>query len=176
MRGFVKLAAAVSAALLLWGAGPASAAKEWGIDGEEIARFEATAVDVLCELTGDCPPDCGGGKRQMGLLTDDGKLRLVAKSNTLFAGAVLDLLPWCGRRVEVDGLLIRADAMTLYMVQRLRAPGAAEWTDARAFSRAWAEANSEKNANRWFRKDPAIRALIEEFGPVGVPGAEIPEE
>ena len=115
-------------------AGPAQAAKEWGIDGEEVAQFEAKAVDVLCELTGDCPPNCGDGKRQMGLLTDDGKLRLTIKSNTSFAGAVLDLLPWCGKRVEVDGLLIKADPMTFYMVQRLRAPGAEKWTNARAFS------------------------------------------
>ena len=31
------------------------AANEWGIDHEAKARFEATVVDVLCELTGDCP-------------------------------------------------------------------------------------------------------------------------
>ena len=42
-------------------AGPAQAAKEWGIDGEEVAQFEAKAVDVLCELTGDCPTNCGDG-------------------------------------------------------------------------------------------------------------------
>ena len=156
-------------------AGPAQAAKEWGIDGEEVAQFEAKAVDVLCALTGDCPPNCGDGKRQMGLLTDDGKLRLAMKSNTAFAGAVLDLLPWCGKRVEVDGLLIKADPMTFYMVQRLRAPGAEKWTNARAFSKAWAKENKQKNAARWFRKDPTIKALIDEFGPVGIPGAEIPK-
>ena len=154
---------------------PAQAAKEWGIDGEEVAQFEAKAVDVLCELTGDCPPNCGDGKRQMGLLTDDGKLRLAIKSNTSFAGAVLDLLPWCGKRVEVDGLLIKADPMTFYMVQRLRAPGAEKWSNARAFSKAWAKANNRKNASRWFRKDPTVKALIEEFGPVGIPGAKIPK-
>jgi hypothetical protein len=163
------------ATVLALSAGPAQAAKEWGIDGEEVAQFEAKAVDVLCELTGDCPPNCGDGKRQMGLLTDDGKLRLAMKSNTSFAGAVLDLVPWCGKRVEVDGLLIKADPMTFYMVQRLRAPSAKKWTNARAFSKAWAKENKQKNASRWFRKDPTIKALIAEFGPVGIPGAKIPK-
>lgn len=163
------------ATVLALSAGPAQAAKEWGIDGEEVAQFEAKAVDVLCELTGDCPPNCGDGKRQMGLLTDDGKLRLALKSNTSFAGAALDLVPWCGKRVEVDGLLIKADPMTFYMVQRLRAPGAKKCTNARAFSKAWAKENKQKNASRWFRKDPTIKALIAEFGPVGIPGAKIPK-
>jgi hypothetical protein len=156
-------------------AGPAQAANQWGIDGEKIAQFEAKAVDVLCELTGDCPANCGDGKRQMGLLTDDGTLRLALKSNTSFAGAVLDLVPWCGKRVEVDGLLITyANPITFYMAQRLREPGTEKWINARAFSKAWAEANNEKNANNWMRKDPTVKAVIDKFGPVGIPGAKIP--
>jgi hypothetical protein len=173
MRGFLIVATAVVLALASI---PAWAANEWGIDGEEIAQFEARAVDVLCELTGDCPEDCGDGKRQMGLLTDDGTLILAVKSRTLFAGAVLDLVAWCNRRVEVDGLLIKADPMTFYMVQRLRQPGTEKWSGASAFSKAWARSNGQKNAKKWFRKDSLIKAVIEEFGPVGVPGAVIPKE
>lgn len=172
MRGFLMIMAAV----LALGVGPAEAAREWGIDGEEVAQFEAKAVDVLCELTGNCPKNCGDGKRQMGLLTDDGRLLLTVKSNTLFAGSVLDLMAWCGKRVEVDGLLIKADPMTMYMVQRLRKPGAKKWTNARAYSKDWAKTNKQKNANKWFRKDPRIKAVIKEFGPVGIPGAVIPKE
>ena len=52
----------------------ARAAEEWGLPNEEKARFEAKVVDMLCELTGHCVPDCGGGKRQLGLLTDKGVL------------------------------------------------------------------------------------------------------
>ena len=44
-------------AVLLNGPGASQAAEEWGIDGEKKARFEAKVVDVLCELTGDCPAD-----------------------------------------------------------------------------------------------------------------------
>ena len=52
-------------------AGAASAADEWGIEFEEKVRFEAKVVDILCELSGNCPANCGGGKRQLGLLKDD---------------------------------------------------------------------------------------------------------
>ena len=53
-----------------WTAG-ALAAESWGLPEEEKTRFEAKVVDALCELTGDCPDRCGGGKRQLGLLTDE---------------------------------------------------------------------------------------------------------
>ena len=49
------------AAALVLVAGPAFAAEEWGIEFEEKARFEAKVVDILCELSGDCPDNCGGG-------------------------------------------------------------------------------------------------------------------
>ena len=45
----------------------AFAAKEWGIDGEEVVRADATVVDLLCEVTGNCADNCGDGKRQLGL-------------------------------------------------------------------------------------------------------------
>ena len=46
----------------------ADAAQGWGLINEEIVRFDAKVVDVLCELTGNCPDNCGGGKRQLGLI------------------------------------------------------------------------------------------------------------
>src|SRR3546814_18758578 len=51
----------------------AQAANSWGLPNEEIVRFEAKVVDVLCELSGDCPADGGAGRRQLGLVTDDGR-------------------------------------------------------------------------------------------------------
>ena len=97
------LACAFAVTVLFAGILPAGAAQKWGIDGEMTAQFEAQVVDLLCELNGDCPEACGAGKRQLGLLRDDGRLLLAVKSNTLFAGATLDLLPYCGQRIEVDG-------------------------------------------------------------------------
>ena len=43
----------------LLAAAPGRAAEEWGLPEEEVARFEAKVVDVLCELSGDCPAGCG---------------------------------------------------------------------------------------------------------------------
>src|SRR3546814_4174772 len=58
----------------------AQAANSWGLPNEEIVRFEAKVVDVLCELSGDCPADGGAGRRQLGLVTDDGTLILPVRS------------------------------------------------------------------------------------------------
>src|SRR3546814_4180915 len=60
----------------------AQAANSWGLPNEEIVRFEAKVVDVLCELSGDCPADGGAGHRQLGLVTDDGTLILPVKNAT----------------------------------------------------------------------------------------------
>ena len=40
-----------------------SEAKSWNLYAEVPARFEAKVVDIMCELAGDCPSDCGGGTR-----------------------------------------------------------------------------------------------------------------
>src|SRR3546814_5727088 len=63
-------------------AGNAQAANSWGLPSEEIVRFEAKVVDVLCELNGDCPADGGAGRRQLGLLSDDGTLVLPVKNRS----------------------------------------------------------------------------------------------
>ena len=52
----------------------AQAAAEWGIEHEKKMRVDAKVVDLLCEVTGDCTDNCGNGKRQLGLLLDDGRL------------------------------------------------------------------------------------------------------
>lgn len=152
-----------------WATTPAAAAQKWGIDGEMVAQFEAKVVDLLCELRGDCPAACGGGKRQLGLVRDDGTLLLAVKSNTLFAGATLDLLPYCGQRVEVDGLIISHPGMVIYMLQRLRAPGTTEWVRATAFAEDWKQRNNTENAKRWFRRDGMANDVIRTFGKVGRP-------
>ena len=91
-------------------AGAAHAAKSWNLLNEEEASFEATVVDMICELTGDCPADCGiAGDRQLGLVDGEGKLILVAKNLTFFAGGSMDLQDYCGQTIEVDGFWIWAD-------------------------------------------------------------------
>lgn len=155
-----------------------SEAAEWGLTGEEKARFEARVVDVLCELTGDCPADCGGGARQLGLLrAADGALVLAAKNGQpVFSGAVADLLPHCGARVEVDGLLVgdpAAAGAKVFMVQRLRPAGADAFRPADRFTKAWAAAHPDlaEAPGPWFRKDPEIARQIARHGWLGL-GAE----
>jgi len=154
-------------------AGPVFAAEEWGIEFEEKARFEAKVVDILCELSGNCPDNCGGGKRQLGLLQDDGTLVLPAKNQDIFAGAAADLLPFCGKRVIADGLIIRNPKATLFVLQFKRLAPDGDWSRANWFIRDWAAANGvardSKEAKTWFRQDGRIKAIIEKDGVYGIP-------
>lgn len=172
MRHLLRLCMGV----LVLAAGPALAANEWGIEHEAKARFEAKVVDVLCELTGDCPADCGAGKRQLGLLKDDGTLVLAVKNFDPFAGAVNDLAGFCGQRIVADGLMISDPLMPLFALQFKRLAPDGKWSRANQFGKDWTAANPRRGAvNTWFREDPTIKQLVEEQGVFGIPGLE-PEE
>lgn len=156
-----------------------SEAASWGLLGEKPARFEAEVVDILCQLAGDCPADCGGGARQLGLLRAvDGVLVLPMKNGQpVFSGAVADLAPFCGQTVEVDGLFVgepEATPAPFFMVQRIRPEGETAFQPADRFTAAWAEANPEAAATGgdWFRVDPAVRERIDAEGYLGL-GLEI---
>ena len=171
----MKGSSAIFAALFAFGIGTALAADEWGIEHEEATRFEATVVDILCELTGDCPAGCGGGKRQLGLLRDDGTLLLAAKNFDPFAGAVNDLISFCGKRIVADGLLIRDPAMPLFALQFKRLAPDGEWSRGNGFSKDWAERYGADKAPEWFRHDPTVKGMIADDGVFGIPGLK-PEE
>ena len=166
----IVLGAIIALPLTLTGA--ANAAEPWGIDHEKIAQFTARVVDVACTLKGDCPPNCGDGRRQLGLLTEDGKLRMAAKGSTDFAGAVHDLLPYCGKTIEVDGLLIENPAITIFMAQRLREGADKPWIATTRFDADW-EARHGKS-EQWFRDDPLVKEVIAEDGVLGVKGLAPP--
>lgn len=159
-----------------------SEAKEWGLAGEEKARFTAKVVDVLCELGGDCAANCGDNRRQLGLLRDaDGALVYVLKNRqAAFTGAATDLYPFCGKDVEVDGVTVQNEDIPgspkLYMVQFIREQGAAEWTKTSRWTKEWNKANPDlkKVKGPWFRKDPRVTAAIEADGYLGL-GAETDE-
>lgn len=180
-------AAALIAAMAAVAAAPVAAqdfsagseAKEWGLRGEEKARFNATVVDVLCELAGDCADNCGDNRRQLGLVreADDALIYVVKNRQAAFTGAATDLHPFCGKAVEVDGVTVQDDetpgAPKLYMVQLIREQGAAEWTKTSRWTKEWAKANPEQKGKKgpWFRRDPRIAAEIEKHGYLGL-GAE----
>lgn len=154
--------------------GPSSAAEKWGIDHEKVVRFEAKVVDILCLLTGNCPADCGAGRRQLGLLRDDGRLLLVAKNRDIFAGASNDLIEFCNKRIIADGLLIESPKMPLFALQFLRLAPDGKWSGATRFQRDWAKRHGTKwdgkKAKNWYRNDERIKAIIEKDGVFGIPG------
>jgi len=148
---------------------PLLAAEPWGIPHEKAVVLKGRVVDALCHLKGVCTPDCGAGKRQLGVVQADGRFRLVAKGNVDFAAAVPDLIGFCGREVEVDGLLIENPAITLFFAQGVREAGStAPFTPTERFKTQWEARNGA--APEWWRADPEANAIIAETGPLGIKG------
>lgn len=185
MTRIPALAAVAVAALALPAAAQdfseGSEAREWGLYGESKARFAATVADPLCELTGECADGCGDGARQLVLLreADDVMVFPLKNSQPAFTGAAVELAPFCGQRVEVDGLLITdpdLGAVNLYLVQRILPEGATDWVRANRWTKEWAERHPEAaGPGPWFRRDPRIAAEIAEEGWLGY-GADSPVE
>jgi len=149
-----------------------SKAKSWGLNGEQKARFEGRVTDALCEITGDCPEDCGAGFRQMGIeRSADGVFVLALKNlQTSFNGAAVDLALYCNQTVEVDGLMIEdpeLKAHNVFQVQKIRV-GDGEWAKANQFTKVWKKENPEAGKGAWFRRDPRINALIAKEGYLGL--------
>ena len=170
-RTLTHLAAALAFAGAMAVSGIAAAANSWGLPDEVEARFEAKVTDVLCVLRGDCPEDCGAGKRLLGLLQDDGTLVLPLKNAGPFTGVTVDLIPYCNQRVTVDGLFTTNYGVVTFAVQFVQ-PEGGKWRRANAFVREWAKERGlepkDKKARRWMRNDEAILELIEEQGVLGL--------
>lgn len=154
--------------------GDDSEARSWNLYAEEPARFTGTVVDLTCEITGDCPENCGDGRRQLGIVRDvDGVLMNVQKNaQTSFNGGVADMLPYCGQSVEVDGLILWDDdlgADNIYLVQRVRV-GDGEWSPANTWVSDWEARNPEaaEGGGPWFRRDPRVLADIATGGFFGL--------
>jgi hypothetical protein len=177
MKHFMMVLAALASPAMAQDFSQGSEAKPWNLYAEVPARFEAKVVDILCEMTGDCAAECGGGARQLGLLrkADDVLIFPNKNAQAAFTGAVVELAPFCGMDVEVDGLLIDdpdLGAKNIYLVQKIRNSGDTEWTAANRWTREWAKANPEaKGKGPWFRRDPRVKAEIAAHGYTGI-GAE----
>ncbi len=150
----------------------ARAAESWGLTGEEKARFEATVVDILCELTGDCPADCGAGGRQLGLLKDDGTLVLPLKNQVIFAGAAAELIGFCAQRVVADGLMVTNRGHSFFALQFVKSAPDGKWQRANRFLPVWAARNGvdpkSATARRWFENDPRVQDLVARDGKLGL--------
>jgi len=153
---------------------PASQADLWGLQNEQATVLSGKVVDILCELTKDCPAQCGGGKRQLGLLTADGKLVLVAKNGQpLFNGSVPDLLPYCQKPVDADGLMAGDENNRIFQLQLIREQGAQQWNKAELWTQTWQKNNPAiaASADEWFYRDPRIAKQIEANGYLGLGAA-----
>ncbi|MEM6303979.1 MAG: hypothetical protein AAF744_04620 [Pseudomonadota bacterium] len=150
-----------------------SEARSWNLYAEVPATFEALVIDVMCELTGDCPENCGDGSRQMALLrtADEAIVMVMKNSQPAFSGAVVDLLPYCGQAVKVDGLMIEDPDFpirNIYLVQRIKT-AEADWARANQFTKVWAAENPEATGRGpWFRRDPRIAEEIAKEGYLGL--------
>lgn len=159
-----------AAAALAFPSGLAMAAEGWGIEHEQETRIEAKVVDLLCEVTGDCVANCGDGKRQLGLLLDDGRLVPAVKNFDIFAGTTDDLLPFCGKRITADGLLISNPKMPMFALQFKREGTDGKWSRANWFGKNWSKANDGKKPGEWYKHDPRVLETLKESGVYGIPG------
>lgn len=157
-----------------WAFEEGSEARSWNLYAEIPATFEATVVDLLCEVAGSCVENCGNGNRQLGLLRSADNVLVYPNKNaqTAFNGAVADLLPYCGQVVEVDGLILDdpdLGATNIYLVQTIRLAGETEWQRANTWTKAWDAAHPDAaGEGPWFRRDPRVLAEIAAEGYFGL--------
>lgn len=180
MKRLILIAALAASPAVAGDFSAGSQAKSWGLLGEELARFEGRVTDALCQITGDCPADCGAGKRQMGVLRAADGVFLLATKNTqpAFTGATVDLAPYCGREVEVDGLLVGDPDVTpgltakMLQVQTVRVLGEETLHKTDRWTGDWSARHPDAaGEGPWFRRDPGVAAQIEAHGRLGL-GAE----
>lgn len=150
-----------------------SKAKSWNLTGQVKARFDAKVVDILCEVSGGaaCAANCGGGSLQLGVVRkSDNRLFPVSKNGQpIFSGAVADLLPYCNKDVEVDGLLAGEGDIKTYQVQLVREQGKKKWNKTRGFTKAWRKQFPDaKKKGAWFRNDPRVKKQLEADGWLGL--------
>lgn len=150
---------------------PARAADGMGTPYEKPLETSGTIVDLVCELTGACPADCGAGKRQLGVRLPDGSLLPIAKGITIFANAIDSILPYCGKTLILDGLLIDNPQMRIYQAQRIRENAGDKWRMTDDFDTLFQAKNGR--TDEWFRQDRRVAAEIANSGVLGVKGLEI---
>ena len=173
MKHLIACLALIASPLAAQDFSEGSEARSWNLYAEVPAKFDAEVVDVLCTLTGDCPDDCGAGKRQLGLVrAADGALILPLKnSQPAFTGAAVDLAPFCRQTVTVDGLMLDdpdLGARNVYLVQTIQAAGT-DRIKANQWTKDWARNNPDApGKGPWFRRDPRINEIIATDGYLGL--------
>ena len=172
MRRALQLFALAGLGFALIGPNVSQAVDSLGISNEQRVMIKGKVVDLICELAHDCAPNCGDGKRQLGLKTADNKIYFAAKGHVIFAGSTNDLAPYCGKEVIADGLTTTDYETTLLFVQRFKTSESGDWIDANRFRIDWAKAHGvapdSETAKHWFKTDPVVRAAVEAHGKLGL--------
>jgi len=166
------LAILLSAGLLLTScATPVGEIESWPITAAEKNQFSGKVVDVQCELTGNCADNCGNGKRQLAIKTQNKKLGtvLIAKNLNNYTGAVDELSQFCGQQIDLNGLFTEHRGVRFFQIQNLR-PSGGEWQKATNYLNAWVERSGKtpQQAVVWHNHDERIKAIIERDGRVGL--------
>ncbi len=148
----------------------------WPVTNAQKNGFSGEVVDVLCELNGNCPDNCGEGTRQLAIKTESAGTVLVAKNLNNYSGASDELWPFCGEVIEINGLFTEHQGVRFFQVQNVREPGG-DWLKATRFAQAWAE-RSEKPvslAGNWQDHDERVQEIIDRDGRLGL-GPEADQE
>lgn len=165
------LVAAFAVFALLAFTGPAQSADSLGVHNEQIVTLKGKVVDLACEVTGSCASDCGGGKRPLGLLTEDGRLYVAAKSNTIFAGLLKDIVAQCGKTIIADGLTTSDHDATLLMIQRYKTSDDGAWVETDGFAVDWSKRHAVpvdgKMTEEWYRNDWVVKGAVARRGKLG---------
>jgi len=166
------VAVTLAVVALLAVAGPVRSADSLGVHNEQIVTLKGKVVDLACEVTGNCASDCGSGKRPLGLLTEDGKLYVAAKSNTIFAGLLKDIVTQCGKTIIADGLTTSDHDATLLMIQRYKTSDNGNWVETDGFAADWSKRHStpidSKMTEEWYRNDWVVKGAVARRGKLGV--------
>ena len=157
----------VSAALTAC-ATPDGEVQKWGITGAEVGELSGEVVDVLCEVSGNCADQCGGGTRQLGIKTKQGTV-LIAKDLNFYSGGAEELWPFCNQQLVVNGQFTESLNTRFFQIQNVRKPNG-PWMKTTRFLETWATTNgaSLTAANDWYRDDKRVNAILEKDGRLGL--------
>lgn len=166
----LTLATLLSAVLLQAGcATPVGEIESWPITAAEESQFSGKVVDVLCELGGNCANECGEGKRQLAIKSQDIGTVLVAKNLNNYTGATDELLQFCGQQVDLNGLFTEHKGVRFFQVQNIRASGG-QWQKATRYLSAWVERSGKtpQQAANWQYHDERVKDIIKRDGTLGL--------
>jgi len=150
---------------------PAGKVESWPVTGAEENQFSGTVVDVLCELGGNCADECGQGKRQLAIKSQDKNIGtvLVAKNLTNYSGAADELWQLCGQQIDLNGLFTEHKGVRFFQVQNIREPGG-QWQKANKYLSAWVERSgkSPQQAKNWQDHDERVKDILSRDGRLGL--------